>query len=583
MKKADSNTARAEFAPAGWRWHGIPVFCRAAALLGLLLRTMTNPVAAAPISAEKAGQAVVTWVRQVTAEARTNAAIERVEPYRKNGITLAYIVHLTNGGFCLAGASSLTLPVYFYCPQGVYDANDPNCQLILKEIAQRHVFLEREAAINDPALKTDHAELTRRARAWEDLAAGSGASSKATPAPVRPSPQGGPVPLERPISSGPTEMVLPVTSAWDQGPPPYNDYCPTLPAGIAPNATNLTVVGCVGTAQAQALYYWKWPSSGVGSGTGAYTYFQAVSANWPYNSLSTPLATDPGIIPDDFTSHLSWAGGQLTIIGWWDASMYQQAQQFTNQNSTVNAAYESALTTLYKELTPNVTEFSADYTHPIDWSVMQDSYSREFTNVTSPDYVDSQIAYLDYELGVGVQMSYGVSDSGAFADLIAGNLTNHFHYDPSVVDTSLDTNQVVMEIQWLRPCLVGGNDHCWMIYGYNMGTSPWQYKMNMGWGGMDNGWYVIDNVATNMLTSPTHIDDFVWDLAPLEVVGFVGASSSGNGSPNAPYENIQQAITTAPSGATLIFQANSVNTFSGSSLVINTPLTLKGYNSRITK
>jgi len=64
-------------------------------------------------------------------------------------------------------------------------------------------------------------------------------------------------------------------------------------------------------------------------------------------------------------------------------------------------------------------------------------------------------------------------------------------------------------------------------------------------------------------------------------VGFVGASSSGNGSPYTPYQNIQQAITNAPAGGTLIFQANSINTSSVSPLVINRPLTLKGYNATL--
>jgi hypothetical protein len=212
---------------------------------------------------------------------------------------------------------------------------------------------------------------------------------------------------------------------------------------------------------------------------------------------------------------------------------------------------------------------------------MQDSYTYEYTNVTSPDTSDAQVAYLDYELGVAVDMDYGVSESSSYANSIPGVLSNHFYYDPSAQDTSSDSNQMVLEIQWLRPCIVGGNDHCWMIYGYNMGTSPWQFMMNLGWGGEDNGWYTLDDVASPQLTTPTHIDDFVWDVAPLSVVGFVGASSSGNGSPSTPYQNVQQAITNAPSGATLIFQANTVNTFSGSSLVINRPLTLKGYNVTI--
>jgi hypothetical protein len=69
----------------------------------------------------------------------------------------------------------------------------------------------------------------------------------------------------------------------------------------------------------------------------------------------------------------------------------------------------------------------------------------------------------------------------------------------------------------------------------------------------------------------------------LKVVGFVGNSGSGSGSPDSPYQNIQQALGKIPNGGTLVFQANSVNTFSGTSLTINQPVTLKGYNATITK
>jgi hypothetical protein len=547
---------------------------RTSLMVGLSLLATSRLVSAVPISQQNVGQAVTTWVRYVTADARPTAAIQHIDPYQENGITMAYVIQFTNGGFSLAGADSLVLPVYFYSPKGTYDPKDPNCRLILKEIAQRQSYLERDAATNGIVSKTYHDELSRRAHHWDDLAAGNATTSLAAKAQGAPVPQGGPVPLAQPISSGPTSMVLPVTSLWNQNPPPYNDYCPTLPGGALPNNTNLTVVGCVATAQAQTMYYWKWPGSGVGSGTDTYNY------SGTSTPLSTALANNPGIIPSDFTEHLSWANGQLTIAGWWDGSMYSQAQAFTNDIAE-NPAYEAALTKLYNELTPYQTALSANYTHALDWSAMQDSYTYEYTNVTSPDNSDAQVAYLDYELGIAVDVDYGVSESSSYASSIPGVLSNHFYYDPSAQDTSSDSNQMVLEIQWLRPFLVGGNDHCWMIYGYNMGTSPWQFMMNMGWGGEDNGWYTLDDVASPQLTTPTHIDDFVWDLAPLSVVGFVGASSSGNGSPSTPYQNIQQAITNAPSGATLIFQANSVNTFSSSSLVINRPLTLKGYNVTI--
>ena len=571
MKKARCQNTNAEFIHAKRRWNGIPWLRLTTFMFGLSLLSMSSSASAAPISPDKVRKAVETWVRQVTADARTNAAIERIEPYRENGVPMAYIVHLSNGGFCLAGASSLTLPVYLYCPKGVYDPKDPNCQLILEEIAQRHGFLEGEAAKNGAIMKTYQDEFSRRARSWDDLAVGNGATSKAAQPQGSPIPQGGPVPQGQPISSGPAELVLPVTSRWNQNPPPYEDYCPTLPAGVTPNNTNLTVVGCVATAQAQELYYWKWPSNGVGNGSDTYTYF---GTSVP---LTAALAGNPGI-PGDFSPHLSWANGVLTMTGWWDGSMLAEAQAYST-----NGIYQQDLSNLYGELTSYQETVTADFTHTIDWSVMQDSYTYEYANVNSPNYVDSQIAYLDFELGVGVNMSYGVSGSGSYASAIPGNLTSHFHYDPSAQDIGLDTNQIVLEIQWMRPCIVGGNDHCWMVYGYNMGTMPWQYMMNMGWGGIDNGWYTIDNVAKNVLTYPTHINDLVVDLAPLKVVGFVGASSSGSGSPNSPYQNIEEAVTNAPAGATLIFQANSTNTFSAAPLVINRPLKLEGYNVTIMK
>jgi hypothetical protein len=73
----------------------------------------------------------------------------------------------------------------------------------------------------------------------------------------------------------------------------------------------------------------------------------------------------------------------------------------------------------------------------------------------------------------------------------------------------------------------------------------------------------------------------VWDLAPLDVVGFVGSGSSGDGSPNSPYQNLTQAAAQAPNNATLIFNAGSVNTLSSYPLTIDRPLTLKGYQATV--
>jgi hypothetical protein len=51
-----------------------------------------------------------------------------------------------------------------------------------------------------------------------------------------------------------------LTTTWDQG-WPYNYYCPPTSSG---GSGGHTYVGCVATAIAQILYYWRWPDHGQG-------------------------------------------------------------------------------------------------------------------------------------------------------------------------------------------------------------------------------------------------------------------------------------------------------------------------------
>ena len=62
---------------------------------------------------------------------------------------------------------------------------------------------------------------------------------------------------------------------WGQD-APYNLMCPTLSNG------NKAAAGCVATAMAQIMYYWRWPEVGVGSN----------SYEWEYNNTKTVLSAD---------------------------------------------------------------------------------------------------------------------------------------------------------------------------------------------------------------------------------------------------------------------------------------------------
>jgi len=581
MKREQPKRTRAWFPTMGKPRNRLD--CSRLARMALSLWLLAGPasVSAAPVTQEHVAKAVETWVRYVTADARPDAVIERLEPYQEDGVTRAYVAHLANGGYCLAGADSLVLPVYFYCPKGVYDPKNPSCRDILREIADRQRLLEGDTPQGAAVRQANQAKLADRARLWQDLVSGDAAAAKGHRQRGGPRPLGGPNPV-------PVKMKVPVTCQWGQVGGPWADDCPTLPAG----GPSYTVAGCVATAMAQAMYYWRWPNSGVGSGTDTDAY--------EYRGTSTPVTTalsfDPaslgrsfpyGVtnsIPSPLWGELSYKDGLLTMTGWWDDGVVATwVNNCTNASWSASqiTAYSDALTSLYNRLTHYATNCSADYTVPIDWSAMQDTY----TNQDNPpvDKAESQVAYLLYEVGVAVQMGYGITGSGAYDTAVPPALTNHFRYDPAAFDdadfnySSANVNRIVEELQWLRPLLFGGSGHTWLVSGYDLGHSVPLFWMNMGWGLGSSGWYTLDDSAGHK-----NISDYLYGIAPLGVVGFVGASSSGNGSPNSPYQNLEQALAQAPDDATLIFQAGSVIELSSVPLTINRPLTLKGCQVTIT-
>ena len=59
------------------------------------------------------------------------------------------------------------------------------------------------------------------------------------------------------IKKGTPVVAALIQTKWDQD-DPYWKYCPG-------SGNNKTYVGCVATAMAQVMYYWKWPEKGTGS------------------------------------------------------------------------------------------------------------------------------------------------------------------------------------------------------------------------------------------------------------------------------------------------------------------------------
>lgn len=536
--------------------------------LGLLLAlclALVPTARAGDITKAEVRTAVETWVRHVTADARPGAVVERMEPYQMDGETVAYIAHLAGGGFALCGADDLVLPVYYYSPQGTYDPQNPNYQIILWEIGTRLEGLRRGLEEGDPRLQPHAQALSDRAAFWQELIAGHAPTKTVEP-------QGT---LTAPIS-----MTLDLTSRWHQGSPDpsegrfntFNARCPVLTPDILPPADEHTLVGCVATAMAQIMYYWQWPNTGVGNLSVNYPYWQRNDWAW------TSLANNPGIPAGwPWTNRLEWTadnGGRLRMNGYWDGSLYSLAQGING-----SAAYQGALAALWGTLTPKMHVYPANFgAATYDWSIMQD------TEAASGSASNAEMAELSHHAGVAVAMNYGVDWSSANPANLEIALENHFRYDLDANYAPKNIDQMTEEIQWLRPfhfrgATADGEGHSWLAFGYNKGTDPdRQFRMNFGWGWAYTwepyGWYSCDDVdlPEGLWFNQAHTTG----IAPLDVVRFVGGGNPGDGSPTNPYAGIEEAIILAPNGATLIFKAGSVNTFSAGTLIIDRPFTLTG-------
>ena len=518
--------------------HALP---RLFVFVSILILSATS-TSAAEIKSDDLVPAVETWVRQVTADARPTAEIVQIDPYIVDGQTVAYIVQLDDG-YCICGADDRLCPIYLYRPTGAYDPENPNYQDILDEIATRLHKIEIATAQRDPILNQYRTLLDERAALWNDL--------KARRAPA---PRG-----ETDDRSDPTNMRLPLTSYWKQG-SPFNDYCPEL----TPGADEHTVVGCVATAMAQIMYFWQWPAAGNGTASGTYHYRYHVPS-W----LVVPLANDPNL-PASWIGRLEWHSGELRMTGYWDESLYESAQ-----NVSTNSAYLSALADLWGLMTSGSTSYSVNLgAATYNWSSMRD----EATD--PPSAGDLEAAEISYHAGVVLGMDYGVKGSSASTDFTPWIYNTRFDFDPDAYYTGFNESLIIENIRWFRLVQIrgeteDGGGHSWIIAGYNTNVSPTQYLMNMGWGGGTTEWYTRDAMFP-------YDQGQVLNIAPESVVRFAGGGGIfADGSPDNPFSNLEYAIAIVPDDTTLVLKAGTTHTLSGSPVVLDKPMTLKGYDVRI--
>ena len=390
-------------------------------LAGMLCSTA--PVSAAPMSAAQARLSVQHWLSIDPAPLREAMShqLGAVTPYCGSGSTpLYYVVALRPTGYVIVSAEDRLEPIIAFVPRGVY-AVSPQCTL--------SVMLDRDLPTRMAALRTLSPMATAASAAQRKWAALLNMSKMA--------------PLTTGVSSVTDVRVSPLlSSAWsqqtagDQGTEAcYNYYTPQNAKAIIPGNINNYPSGCVATAMAQLMYYWQYPTAGVGTAAFLVTVdgknFQmklrggdGAGGAYQWTNMSAT------------TSHLTPAV-QCAAIG----ALCADAGASINMQYTLDGsgAYSgSALTAFTSSFQySNCRMVGSDYSNQTDLSAA-------LPNIINPNF------------DAGLPVIFGISGTESGVSGIVGHE------------------------------IVGDG------YGYD--GSTWYTHLNMGWSGIDTAWYNLPTI-----------------------------------------------------------------------------------------
>ena len=230
-----------------------------------------------------------------------------------------------------------------------------------------------------------------------------------------------------------------LTSAWNQD-TPYNLYCPG-------EGNNKAPTGCVATALAQVMNYWKYPEHGIGQNSYNYADYTDTNFNWQYGTLSA-----------DFEhTHYDWANMVDTLRNSSDSANIKAV-------ALLNYHCGIALNMLYK---PGGS---------MAFVTIEDNI------IFDTNYYPTRIAAENI-----IPRFFGYSSA------LDGRLSREFDNITGWINLLRD------DLQKGRPIIFAGAaaegpsaGHCFIVDGCNPRL---YFHINMGWGGYYDGDYRIDALS----------------------------------------------------------------------------------------
>lgn len=244
-----------------------------------------NPLFAKKIDINKAKQVATNfYIEKFNACHHTvlkSVSIAETYLINENTETVFYIFNMSNGGFIMVSADDIVYPVLGYSFESTYNNNNLPPQFIyLINNYKKQITLDITARLSStPQIDAE----------WERL-------NKTT----------GEFALTKNILSS-SDTVGPLcTSTWSQG-CCYNAQCPY--DTTATSNCDHVVTGCVATAMAQEMYYYKYPLQGVGSHTDANINYGTLTVNFGATTYNWSAMTNNCPGTDSATATLMYHCG----------------------------------------------------------------------------------------------------------------------------------------------------------------------------------------------------------------------------------------------------------------------------------
>jgi hypothetical protein len=283
---------------------------------------------------------------------------------------------------------------------------------------------------------------------------------------------------------------------WHQG-DPYNVLCPTGDTGCTDccpadpwtcTPTLPSLVGCVATAGAQIMRHWCWPP--FGSANNSYTWDGDDSCNGPVG------------------------GGMLSVI--------------------IQDIYDWA-----------------NMANEYDWDAGQSRWEDENGDPLTAAHLDA-VQELCYEVGVAVEMDYGVCGSGVPTSSMIGVYENHYRYSTNCVRRNRNSYTAVDWFERMKSQFNANRPIQYRVEGHSIVADGWQetgagplreYHMNYGWADGNTTWWTLDALLFGGVDEEYMLENIYPDCA-------LGSSLSGTYStPSFPYRYFNRDAT----GASAVF------------------------------